>query len=144
MKWYKFFLIIFVISIIICALNMTYTDILKNLPANMRTTVEKFNDNNKVNICLFHASWCGHCRTYKEKGTFMNTYNNEILANPKLDNIIFLEYDFDQNKNLATKYNINSFPTIVSIDNNGELIETFSGNRDNSKELVDFAIKNAK
>jgi len=141
MKWYKLLLIIFIIGIVIYALNSSYSDILNNLPESMRSNVEKYDNSNNITIALFHATWCGHCVQYRKAGTFMNTYNS-INSDPSMSNIKFIEYEFDNNKNLATKYNINSFPTIVAIDSDGNLLSTFNGDRSSSDELIAFAKKN--
>lgn len=141
MKWYKILLIIFIIAIVIYALNSTYTTILTNLPENVKSNVEEYDNSKNITIALFHANWCGHCVQYRKSGKFINTYNT-IKSDPSMSNITFTEYEFDNNKDLANKYNINSFPTIVAIDSNGNLLSTFNGNRSNSDELIAFAKKN--
>ena len=107
--------------------------------AYTRMTKEKFSDG-KVRVCLFHATWCPHCTKYLDAGTFDNAYSKAREAN---GNIVFEKIDYDQNKNMASKYDVNSFPTIVAIDGDGTKIEKFQGNRHNVNEVVGFALKAA-
>jgi thiol-disulfide isomerase/thioredoxin len=107
--------------------------------AYTRMTKEQFSEGN-VRICLFHATWCPHCTKYLDAGTFDNAYSKTREAN---GNIVFEKIDYDQNKNMANKYDVNSFPTIVAIDAQGNKIEKFQGNRHNVDEVVGFALKAA-
>jgi thiol-disulfide isomerase/thioredoxin len=104
------------------------------------TSQEKFSQDGNVRVCLFHATWCPHCTKYLDSGTFDNAYSKAREAN---GNVTFEKIDYDQNKNLANKYDINSFPTIIAIDAQGNQIEKFQGNRHNIEEVVDFALKAA-
>lgn len=99
--------------------------------------IENYNDSNSVKIILFYATWCGHCHRYLESNIFMDTYDT-LKNNPKYKNINFEMIDFDKNKELANKYNINSFPTIISVNFDGTLIKIFEGNRNNKDHLKKF------
>lgn len=107
--------------------------------AYTRMTKEKFSQDT-VRVCLFHATWCPHCTKYLDSGTFDNAYSKAREAN---GNVVFEKIDYDQNKNLANKYDVNSFPTIVAIDAQGNQIEKFQGNRNDVNQVVDFALKAA-
>ena len=96
---------------------------------------EKFSDSPKVTIILFFASWCGHCEAYLSSNVFMNTYDK--LQNKS--DIKFVNYDYDKHKDLGNKYGVNSFPTIVAIDGNGNKISDFAGDRNSSSDLTNFA-----
>lgn len=135
MKIIKTLLWIFVIIIVLYAIYMTYIDIVKNIPQEKKKT-EKFQEN-KLKIVLYHASWCGHCVKYLKANTFMNTYDSLSTQN-KYDKVVFVQLDFDKNKDTATKYNINSFPTIVAISSNGDLVNTFNGDRNDPIALEQF------
>lgn len=94
-----------------------------------------------VRIALFHAEWCGHCVTYIKSNVFMNTYNTRIATDAQFENVSYVMYDADTNKELVKKYNIHGFPTIVALDSSGRLIDTFAGDRNNSDELLRFTQK---
>ena len=62
---------------------------------------------------IFHAEWCGHCRN--AMNDFKKLYgifgeNKGIRLNNK--NIKVELIDVDQNKDIAVKYGVNSFPTL--------------------------------
>ena len=78
---------------------------------------------------IFHAEWCGHCRN--AMNDFKKLYgifgeNKGIRLNNK--NIKVELIDVDQNKDIAVKYGVNSFPTLklVKEDNN---VEEYNGDR---------------
>lgn len=96
--------------------------------------IEKF-EQKKIKIALFHAKWCHHCVTFIDSKIFEDA---EKAVNNS--NIEFVKYDFDKNKQLANKYNINGFPTIVALSEDGKLIATFEGDRSNVEPLKKFAL----
>lgn len=98
--------------------------------------MENYSDN-KIFIYLFYATWCGHCEEYLKSNTFEDIQEH-LKSKEKYKNIVFQKIDFDQNKELANKYNINAFPTILSASSDGTLIKLFSGDRYNKNELKNF------
>lgn len=92
---------------------------------------EKFYDNNLPKMMLFYATWCPHCEDYLNSGIFDKVgqkYNGEVN---------FEKIDYDQNKELAEEYNVQSFPTLVLVDNSKNFYK-FEGNRMNHEELANF------
>jgi thioredoxin 1 len=55
-------------------------------------------------LTLFKAEWCGHCKSFKE------TWNKLKKDN---DNVKFVTYDSEVNKNEIKKYGIQGFPTLI-------------------------------
>lgn len=96
--------------------------------------VEQYQSNN-IKIYLFYATWCGHCHKYLESNIFMTTFDEIKKTNA---NVTFEMIDFDKNKELANKYNVSSFPSIISASSDGTFIKEFSGNRNNKEELKEF------
>ena len=73
----------------------------------------------------FWATWCGPCR--------MVSPIVEELSNEYEGRVNFVKVDVDQNRELATKYNIMSIPTLA-IFQNGEVIAQSAGAA--SKEAI--------
>jgi thiol-disulfide isomerase/thioredoxin len=131
----KIILWIFVIIVVLYAFYMAYNDVSKYIPQENKK-VEKFKEP-ELKICLFYANWCGHCKSYLQANTFMNTYD-QLKTQNKFDNVVFVQFDFDKNKELGEKYNISSFPTIIAISANDNIVSEFAGDRSNSAELIKF------
>jgi thiol-disulfide isomerase/thioredoxin len=117
---------------------MAYTDIKKNMPKVSEAFTEP-----KLKICLYKAEWCGHCRELLKAGTFNSAYES-IKDKPEYKDVVFVTYDFDENKALAEKYNINSFPSIIAVDKDGNLLNNFEGNRNSKDDLIKFVDQNLK
>jgi len=76
--------------------------------------------NEKKQIYLFKAEWCGHCRGFKPiwekiKDDLKNKYD-------------FVTVDADKDKNLIDKWNIQGFPTIIK--KVGDNAKEYVGERD--------------
>lgn len=97
---------------------------------------EGYDNQPGVKIILFYAHWCGHCSDYLSKNIFIDTYQKNIDNKSSID---FVQLDWDQNKSLATKLNVTSFPTILAVDKNFTFIDLFKGNRENPADLISFA-----
>jgi thiol-disulfide isomerase/thioredoxin len=77
-------------------------------------------NNNKINIMVFTATWCGHCTTFRPTWERLQSeFNNDIN---------FINYDSDKDKDTVTKWKIRGFPTIIFQD--GETFKVYSGKRD--------------
>lgn len=71
----------------------------------------------KITVNLFHATWCGPCHKM-----------GKVLSELKEDypQIKFMEYDVDENEELADDLKIQSLPTtIINID--GEEVDRLIG-----------------
>lgn len=98
---------------------------------NSIKTTEKFYDSNIPKMMLFYATWCPHCEDYLSSGVFDKVgqkYNGEVN---------FEKIDYDQNKQLAEEYQVQSFPTLILLDNSKNFYK-FEGNRMNHEELANF------
>lgn len=107
--------------------------------ASFKKKKESYSDG-KVRICLFYATWCHHCEKYLASGVFDKTYQKVAQTNSMIE---FEKIDYDENKNLAAKYGVNSFPAIIAVDSNGSKITEFKGDRNNSTVLEKFALSAA-
>ena len=134
-KAVKILLWLFVAVVIITAVSMTYKDITKNLPQKPKETFS--DDGPKLSISLFYAVWCGHCEKYLDSKVFMTTYD-DLKKSGKYDNVVFVQYDYDKNKEMAKKYNVGGFPTIIAISSDGKLVDEFNGDRYDPNALQQF------
>lgn len=138
MKWLKTAAFVFVLAILVLAAYMAYVDVAKLWKAGSSKR-EGFSAEPKLKICLYKASWCSHCTDYLKSNVFENTYMD---VKGKHSDVVFATIDFDENKALAEKYNIDSFPSIIAVDANGKLLDTFDGDRYKKEDLVRFVEKN--
>ena len=136
-KFVKTALFVFVLIVLSYAVYMAFSDIRKNMPA----VSEHFASDPVLKICLYKATWCGHCKKYEESKVFENTYDS-IKDKPEYKDVVFVTVDFDENKALAEKYNVNSFPSIIAIDGKGNFLSRFEGDRYKSEELIEFVKTN--
>ena len=73
------------------------------------------------------ASWCGPCKMLKK-----NTFTNEEVGEYFNTNFVNVAVDGEKGEgvDLARKYHIRGYPTLIFLDNNGEIISQLSGYRD--------------
>lgn len=138
MKWLKTAMFVFVLALLALAAYMAYVDFMKIWKASSKK--EGFSSADaKLKICLYKATWCRYCTDYIKSHVFEDTYSD---VKGRYGEVVFATYDFDENKALAEKYNIQSFPSIIAVDANGNLIDTFDGDRYKKEELIKFVEKN--
>lgn len=92
---------------------------------------------NKFMIVDFWATWCGPCK----KMDFDSWSNSEV--NLVLDHYVQVKIDIDSNRELASKYGIESIPNMFIMDGNGKVVYSFMGYHDADqlkKELAKFAM----
>ena len=96
---------IFIIFIIVSVI--VYQKYIKKMAYNPNN--EYIKSDKKGQLMLFYAAWCPYSKTtlkqwyaYKEKYSTSGDYS-----------ISFSEIDCDENTNLADKYNIDEYPTII-------------------------------
>ena len=83
----------------------------------------------------FSADWCGYCKEF-------NPTWNQLVKTNKKKNIEFKKHSItDENENLLQIYNIQSFPTLLLVKNNGNRVKYQSDSRGKS-EIEAFLKKN--
>ena len=123
------------IFILIAAYNFTsYTDEQRdrfNIPTAVKFEKEDFNSTlvkakteNKLIFIDFYTGWCGPCLKFtqtvltdEEVGKYMNS------------TFINLKYDAEKGEGitLSKKYNVKSYPTLLIIDHEGNVVEDVMG-----------------
>lgn len=80
------------------------------------------------------ASWCGPCKMLKSR-----TFPNEEVGAFYNSNFINVAVDGEKGEGveLARKYKIQGYPSLIYIDSNGQLIAQTAGYR-NPKQLIDI------
>lgn len=58
---------------------------------------ENFINDGNVKVCLFYATWCGHCERYLASNVFDKTYTS---VKGHTNSIVFEKIDYDQTKTL--------------------------------------------
>ena len=66
----------------------------------------------------FYADWCGPCKALAP--------TLESVAEEQADNLAVMKVDIDENPELATRFNIQSIPTLIVFDG-GEAKKTLKG-----------------
>ena len=95
----------------------------------------KYNLNNPT-LILFHAEWCGHCKT------FMPIFDkfSENINKSKLN---IVKFNADKDKKYISAFNVEGFPTIILHDPKLKRFIDYSGDR-SMGDLVKFINENSK
>lgn len=86
-------------------------------------------------LVLFYAPWCGHCKNFKPLF--------DSLSRKLKGKFNFAAIDADKEKEIAKKYGINGFPSVLYFGTNKEKPEKFKGKR-NEKEIAEFLVSRMK
>ena len=69
----------------------------------------------EAELYLFTVNWCPHCKETKEVwDKFKKEYKSDKYA------IVFKEIDCEEKENLANKFKIEEYPTIVLVNNDNK------------------------
>jgi protein disulfide-isomerase A1 len=96
---------------------------------------EEFNDSQEYYYLEFYAPWCTHCQ---QLGPIYEAAAKQ--ASDDNSPYKYVKVDATKNENLAEKYKVESFPTILWIDNKESKITSFTGERD-VETFINFAKK---
>ncbi|MBW6481636.1 MAG: thioredoxin family protein [Vicingaceae bacterium] len=95
---------------------------------------------NKLIFMDIYATWCGPCKRLKA-----NTFSDAEVGN--LYNQKFINVAFDGEKGegveLARKYGVRSYPTLLFLDGNGNIVKRTVGYH-NAKEFIELGKTVAK
>jgi thiol-disulfide isomerase/thioredoxin len=94
--------------------------------------IERFED--KCQILLFHANWCGHCKNFMPTWNKMKNTSDCILKSYEVDD------PSPESKKMFETYSIKSFPTIVIVPPPGKG-EPFRYHGARTIEAIESAVK---
>lgn len=92
----------------------------------------------KPKLALFHANWCKYCVEFLANTSHNGKNAFDAAADKLQGKVEFEKLDVDENKDLATKYGVSGFPTIVGITSSGSS-KQFQGDREDVNAIVAFA-----
>ena len=93
----------------------------------------KYNLNNPT-LILFHATWCGHCKT------FMPTFD-KFAENVNNSKVNLVKFNADKDKKYITAFNVEGFPTLMLHDPKSQKYIEYNGDR-SMGDLVRFVNQN--
>lgn len=77
----------------------------------------------KKELLLLHMEGCGHCKTLMPEWKAAEKANNSGIS------MRAVEKDDNNGPELCEKHNVTGFPTMLLLDENGEKLDTYSGDR---------------
>ena len=110
------FIIVFFVVIGMYAYNKYY----KPLKNRYRDVANTPNREEEIEIYLFSADWCPHCKKAKPDWTaFQNQYNGTTVKGfaIKCVNIDCSDESNEKSKKYILEYNVTSYPTIIALRN---------------------------
>ncbi|XP_057770179.1 protein disulfide-isomerase-like [Salvia miltiorrhiza] len=90
-------------------------------------------------VVEFYAPWCGHCKSlapeYEKAASILSSHEPPIV-------LAKVDANEEANKELATEYKIQGFPTIKILRNGGKSVQDYNGPRQ-ADGIVDYLKKQA-
>ncbi len=73
-------------------------------------------DAKTINMALFYADWCGHCKTFKPHWNKVKQEMDGKTVNGVT--VTFTDINADEQGDVVKEYGVNGFPTVKCITNN--------------------------
>jgi len=112
-------LLIIIVILVVYYLLMNRRNGNNNNNNNNNNTTEGYaNNNSKPTMMLFHAKWCGHCKTLMPE---WKKFKEQAKIN-------VVEYEADEDSDKMSENNVKGYPTIKCRTSSGDVKE-FNGER---------------
>ncbi|MCT4643521.1 MAG: thioredoxin family protein [Carboxylicivirga sp.] len=133
----KRFVLILSVAISIIACAQTKEEGIEFFHGTFSEVLEKAEKENKIVFIDFYTKWCGPCKVMA-KGTFtkpeVGKFYNDNFINYKVD------AEVGEGPELAKKYEVTGFPTLVFIDSKGTVLASGIGAK-NVEQLINMGRK---
>jgi|APSaa5957512493_1039668.scaffolds.fasta_scaffold111405_1 protein disulfide-isomerase-like protein len=128
-----------IVLVVIVALIGVYFYIQQNRAKEAFTADITVHEEKAMNLVLFYAEWCGHCKQFKPAwDQTVADLNGKTINGVKVN---LHSVDCDSEKKLAEEYNVSGFPTIrcITKDENGknDAAHSYDGAR-NQEAVTEF------
>lgn len=125
-----------IIGVVILALIGIYFYMQQNRTKEHFSADLTVHEDKAMKLVLFYAPWCGHCKTFKpEWDAAVQDLNGQEINGV---NVSLVSVDCDEEKDLATAYNVSGFPTVrcITKDQDGKHEDRDGYNGERSKEAI--------
>ena len=102
---------------------------------DLKNFVKKVVKSNNIWLILFYAPWCGHCQEFHP--IF------EKLAKSTKGLFKLGAVNCENNRELAERYKVTGFPTILFFGDDKDNVEEYEGDREADK-IIDFLFEKSK
>ena len=128
------FKITLIISLL-CLSNQFFGKDSSVIQLNKNNFVKKVIKSNNIWLILFYAPWCGHCKEFHPEF--------EKLAKSTKGLFKLGAVNCENDRELAERYKIEGFPTIIFFGDDKNKFEEYEGDREAAK-IIDFLFEKTK
>jgi len=82
----------------------------------------------KLVVIDFFATWCGPCKVIAPQIEEMDG---------KMEEVVFLKVDVDENEDAAQEYSISAMPTFIFVKKEAKIADMMGANADKLKAMVE-------
>lgn len=124
-----------ILSTIMMAISLLSYGQVTYYKGNLTEALSLANISNKKVIIMASATWCGPCKKVEQ-----NVFTSKKLGDFIDKDYIMLKYylDKDDSDNIAKRYEVDSYPTFLLLDNEGNVFNRYSGGTNTDDEFIEL------